>query len=146
MPKIGHEPHIEPAGRAEGVRSEGDAIRARLPELWRTYEETRATVLEGGIVDQEIKDLCARYLAEDDELMGFESDNRFGEREKAALGWAHAVAWDSDAANDELWKRLHSHFSEPELVELGYFIAFTMGQQHWLGTLGLGPDGRAPAE
>jgi hypothetical protein len=136
------EPRIEPTGSAEGVRNEGDAIRARLPELWGTYEETRATVLEGGTVDRRLKDLCARYLAEDEDVMRFESDDRFGEPERAALGWAHAVAWDSDAANDELWARLRRNFSEPELVELGYFIAFTLGQQHWLGTLGLGPDGR----
>ena len=57
------------------------------------------------------------------------------ERERAALRWARAVAWDSDAADAELWQALHAHFSEPELVELGYFIAFTLGQQHWLGTL-----------
>lgn len=139
-------PRIESAGSAEGVRNEGDAVRARLPELWRAYEETRATVLEGGIVDQRLKDLCARYLAEDDDVMAFESDDRLDERERAALGWAHAVAWDSDAAGEELWAQLHRNFSSPELVELGYFIAFTLGQQHWLGTLGLGPDGRPPDE
>ena len=38
-------------------------------------------------------------------------------------------------AGDALWERLHAHFSEPELVELGYFIALTMGQQRWLRTL-----------
>jgi hypothetical protein len=132
---LAENPHIEPV-------SEGDAVRARLPELYRVYAETRATVLEGGIVEQRLKELCARYLAEDDEVVTFESSDRFDDREKAALGWAHAVAWSSDAAGDELWQRLHAHFSEPELVELGYFIAFTLGQQHWLGTLGLGPDGR----
>jgi hypothetical protein len=30
---------------------------------------------------------------------------------------------------------LRRHFSEPELVEIGYFIALTMGQQRWLRTL-----------
>jgi hypothetical protein len=34
-----------------------------------------------------------------------------------------------------MWRRLHAHFSEPELVEIGYFIALTMGQQRWLRTL-----------
>ncbi len=29
------------------------------------------------------------------------------------------------------------HFSEPELVELGYFIALTMGQQSWLRLLNI---------
>ena len=100
-------------------------------------------MLEGGIVDRELKELCARYLAEDEELMGFETSDRFDERERAALRWTHAIAWSTDDADDELWAELHAHFDEPELVELGYFIAFTLGQQHWYRTLGLGPDGRA---
>jgi hypothetical protein len=29
-------------------------------------------------------------------------------------------------------------------VELGYFIAFTLGQMHWLRTLGIRPDPAAP--
>ena len=32
---------------------------------------------------------------------------------------------------------LHAQFSEPELVELGFFIALTMGQQRWLRTLNI---------
>src|SRR5262249_34973482 len=35
----------------------------------------------------------------------------------------------------KFWARLHKHFSEPELVEIGYFVALTMGQQRWLRTL-----------
>lgn len=35
-----------------------------------------------------------------------------------------------------MWARLHEHFSIPELVELGYFIAVTLGQQRWIITLG----------
>lgn len=129
------EPRIQPAGAAE-------ALRARLPELYGAYDETRATVLEGGIVDRDLKELCARYLAGDEELMDFERSDRFDERELAALRWTHAIAWSTDDADDELWAQLHAHFDEPELVELGYFVAFTLGQQHWLATLGLGPDGR----
>jgi hypothetical protein len=36
-----------------------------------------------------------------------------------------------------LWERLHQHFSEPELVELGCFVALTMGQQSWLRLLNI---------
>ena len=129
------EPRIQPAGAA-------DALRARLPDLYDAYAETRATVLEGGIVDRDLKELCARYLAGDEELMDFEHSDRFDERELAALRWTHAIAWNTDDADDELWAQLHARFEEPELVELGYFVAFTLGQQHWLRTLDLGPDGR----
>ncbi len=111
-----------------------------LPELQATYAETRATVLENGIVDSRLKELCALYLAEEsEEVMRFETSDRFQPRERAALRWAHAIAWDSDKADAELWRALHEHFSEPELVELGYFIAFTLGQMHWVRTLGLPP-------
>jgi len=94
-------------------------------------------VLEGGIVDPAVKELCARYLAEDDDVLVHADDPaRFGERERAALAWTHAVAWDDAHADDALWARLRACFTEPELVELGYFIAFTLGQSHWLATLG----------
>ena len=39
--------------------------------------------------------------------------------------------------DDKFWARLHRHFSEPELVEIGYFVALTMGQQRWLRTLNI---------
>ena len=41
------------------------------------------------------------------------------------------------AVDDKFWARLHQHFSEPELVEIGYFVALTMGQQRWLRTLNI---------
>jgi hypothetical protein len=37
-----------------------------------------------------------------------------------------------------LWEKLHRHFTNPELVELGFFIALTFGQQRWIKTLGIG--------
>jgi alkylhydroperoxidase family enzyme len=121
-----------------GGRSAGDAIRARAPHVLEVYQETRDTVLNAGIVERELKELCAHYLAEDDEVMGHAEDpSRYSERERAALAWAEAIAYDSERADDELWRRLHAEFTEPELVELGYCIAITLGQQHWLVTHGV---------
>jgi hypothetical protein len=37
-----------------------------------------------------------------------------------------------------MWEKLHEHFTEPELVELGFFVALTFGQQKWIKTLGIG--------
>ena len=37
-----------------------------------------------------------------------------------------------------MWERLHHCFSDAQLVELGYFIALTFGQQKWIKTLRLG--------
>lgn len=37
-----------------------------------------------------------------------------------------------------LCEELHSHFNEPELVELGSFVALTSGRQRRIKTLGIG--------
>jgi hypothetical protein len=116
----------------------GDEIRARAPHVLSVYRETRETVLESGIVGRELKGLCARYLAADDEVFAALNDPEgYDERERAALAWADAIAWRSEDADDALWERLHCAFTEPELVELGYSIAVTLGQQHWLATHGI---------
>jgi hypothetical protein len=43
--------------------------------------------------------------------------------------------WDAGIADDALWERLHAHFTTDELVELGFFIGLTLGQQRWIKTL-----------
>jgi alkylhydroperoxidase family enzyme len=70
-----------------------------------------------------------------DELLNFESSDRYDDRQKAALAYAEAIAWGTNSP--ELWQRLHAHFTEPELVELGCFIALTFGQQSWIRLLGI---------
>ena len=59
---------------------------------------------------------------------------RFEGRERAALEWAHAIVWDADLADDELWGRLHEHFTDPELVDLGCAVGFELGQRHFMRT------------
>ena len=54
------------------------------------------------------------------------------------MTYTSAILWDSELADDALWERLHRHFTLPELVELGFFIALTSGQQRWIKTLGIG--------
>jgi hypothetical protein len=34
--------------------------------------------------------------------------------------------------------RMRSEFTQEQIVELGYFIALTFGQQRWIKTLGIG--------
>jgi alkylhydroperoxidase family enzyme len=109
-------------------------VRALVPAADEAYRYARDNVLRAGLVDAELKELCFRYLAEDPEVADLA---RFGEREQLALRWAHAIAWDSSTADDDLWAGLHTHFSEPELVELGCAIGFELGQQHWRRTVGL---------
>lgn len=114
--------------------STADETRALVPDALASWRYIRENVLERGIVDQRIKELCFRYLANDPEVTDFA---RFDDPERAALEWADAIAYDSDRATDGLWARLHRSFSESELVDLGCAIGFELGQQHWRRTVGL---------
>lgn len=68
--------------------------------------------------------------------MQYDRSTRFSAREKLALRYADAIMYDPAQADDALWGALHAEFTEPELVELGYWIGFTFGGQRWLKTLG----------
>jgi hypothetical protein len=46
--------------------------------------------------------------------------------------------WNPTAVDDALMTRMRSHFSEEQIVELGYFVSLTFGQQRWIKTLGIG--------
>ena len=76
--------------------------------------------------------------AQYDDLLNFADSEKFTEREKVALTYTSAITWNADIADDPLWRRLHEQFTIPELVELGFFIALTLGQQRWITTLGIG--------
>ena len=64
------------------------------------------------------------------------------------------LVWNPEGADDSVWAGLRDHFSEEEIVELGYFVGLTFGQQRWIKTLGighgealnLGPAGLAESE
>jgi alkylhydroperoxidase family enzyme len=143
-------------------RPESQAIRAHVPELLRTFTAAWRTSFLNGVLDHRIKELCRLYVSrtvdcrycgdqrsvkgseqgvlEDhyNELLNFQSSDRFDERERTALAYTEAITWNPDLADDALWERLHANFTEPEIVELGYFVAFTSGQQRWIRTLGIG--------
>ncbi|RSM85800.1 carboxymuconolactone decarboxylase family protein [Kibdelosporangium aridum] len=142
-------------------RIESQAIRAHVPDVLRTFSRSWQLVFREGVLDHSIKELARVFIAktlecgycagqrphlgaqaglterEFDEVIEFRKSTVLGDREKAALRWAEAIAWDPAMADDEVWAELHKHFTEPELVELGYFIGLTMGQQKFLKTLGL---------
>jgi alkylhydroperoxidase family enzyme len=142
-------------------RPESQAIRAHVPAVFWSFANSWRDVFHTGIADHSIKELCRLYVSrsvlcefcgnqrsikaatsgaviEDHvkDLINFEASTRYDERQKAALSYAEAITWDLPV-NDAFWARLHAQFSEPELVEIGYFIALTMGQQRWLRTLNI---------
>ena len=109
-------------------------IRGLVPPADEAWAEIEANVLRAGIADQRVKDLCFRYLANDIDERDLE---RYDGRERVALEWTYAIAYDSSKADDALWGRLHASFSEAELVELGCAIGFELGRQHWRRSVGL---------
>jgi hypothetical protein len=110
------------------------AVQAQLHEHDRTWEPA---IGAGALVDDSVKELCSRFLAEEDDVVAHADDpERYDERERAALAWAQAIGWNPEAADEELWQRLRANFSEPQLVELGTFISIVLGQRRWLRTLG----------
>lgn len=147
--------------RREGTpRPESQAVRAHVPAVFWSFANSWNDVFKNGVADHAIKELCRIYvsrsvkceycgnqrsmkaarqgLIEDDyaDLVNFESSSRYDARQKAALSYAEAITWDLPV-DDAFWARLHAHFGEPELVEIGYFVALTMGQQRWLRTLNI---------
>lgn len=115
-----------------------EEIRALVPAVRDAWAEIEANVLRSGVADPALKELCFRYLA--GEIGEGERERRTG-RERAALDWTYAIAYDSDRADDDLWRRLHASFSEAELVDLGCAIGFELGRQHWRRTVGLSGRG-----
>ena len=141
-------------------RPESSAVRAHAPNAFWAFADSWKAVFHEGVLDHSVKELCRVYVSRTvkcefcgnqrsikattaglleqqyDELLNFESSDRYDDRQKAALAYAEAITWRLDT-DDAFWERMHGHFSEPELVELGCFVALTFGQQSWLRMLGI---------
>jgi alkylhydroperoxidase family enzyme len=76
--------------------------------------------------------------ADYDELLEFEKSGRFTDRQKAALAYTSMLVWNPEGVTDSLWDRLHEHFSDAEIVELGSFVCVTFGQQRVIKTWRVG--------
>ena len=152
---------FERCAREGTPRPESQAIRAHVPAVFWSFANSWRDVFHTGVADHGIKELCRLYVSrsvlcefcgnqrsikaakageviEDHvkDLINFEASARYDDKQKAALSYAEAITWDLPV-DEKFWARLHKHFSEPELVEIGYFIALTMGQQRWLRTLNI---------
>jgi len=141
-------------------RAESQAIRARVPHVFWSFQNTWKEVFLKGKVDHNLKELCRVYvsksvqckycgnqrssksvedgLIEDDyrDLLNFEKSEKYDNPTKAALALSQAIIWDLET-DDDFWNRLYKFFSEEEIIELGYFVGFTMGQQRFNRILNL---------
>ncbi len=147
--------------RREGTpRPESSAVRAHVPAAFWAFANSWRDLFKNGVCEHAIKELCRLYVSrsvqcdycgnqrsikaaaagviEDHvkDLLNFEKSANYSERQKAALSYAEAITWNLET-DDAFWERLNGHFSEAELVELGCFIALTLGQQSWLRLLNI---------
>ena len=151
---------MERCAREGTPRPESSAVRAHVPGAFWSFANSWRDIFHTGICDHAIKELCRLYVsrsvkcefcgnqrsikafgekldeAQTDDLVNFEKSTKYDERQKAALAYAEAITWRLET-DDAFWARLHRHYNEPELVELGCFIALTMGQQSWLRLLNI---------
>jgi alkylhydroperoxidase family enzyme len=141
-------------------RPESSAVRAHAPNAFWAFADSWQAVFHSGVCDHAIKELCRVYVSRTvncefcgnqrstrataaglaaqqyDAVLNFETSATYDSRQKAALAYAEAISWRLEPS-DDLWDRLHREFSEAELVELGCFIALTLGQQSWIRLLGI---------
>ena len=151
---------IERCAREGTPRPESSAVRAHVPAAFWAFANAWEDLFRNGVLDHAVKELCRVYVSHSvkceycgnqrsergrrqgleegkyDELLNFESSERYSEREKAALAYTEAIVW-TGQADDALWERFNEHFSEAELVELGCFVGLTLGQQSWLRLLNI---------
>ncbi len=151
---------MERCAREGTPRPESSAVRAHVPEAFWFFANAWRDLFREGILDHSIKELCRVYISHTvkceycgnqrsekgrtqglaegqyDELLNYEKSDHYDARQKAALSYAEAIAWHYEV-DDAFWARLHTHFTEPELVELGCMIGLTLGQQSWLRLLNI---------
>lgn len=136
---------------------EFQAIRAHVPGVMRSFTETRNWIYHDGVLEFELKELVRAYIALSGEcaycsnqgvarqinadndqraaLLAYHTSDTYTARQKLAFRFADTIMWSPELADDELWTELHAEFTEPEIVELGYWIGFTFGGQRFLKTL-----------
>ena len=146
---------MERCAREGTPRPESSAVRAHVKACFWFFADSWNNVFRNGV-----KELCRVYVSRSvicefcgnqrsvkgaeeglqethyDDLINFEKSVKYNERQKAALAYAEAIVWRLDT-DDAYWERMHKHFSEPELVELGCAIGLTLGQQSWLRMLNI---------
>jgi alkylhydroperoxidase family enzyme len=152
---------MERCQREGTPRPESSAVRAHVPACFWFFANSWRDIFRNGVLDHPIKELCRLYvsrsvqceycgnqrsvkattsgaLIEDHvmDLLNFEKSAKYDDRQKAALAYAEAIVWHLNT-DDAFWDRMHRHFSEAELVELGCMIGLTLGQQSWLRLLNI---------
>ena len=159
MPRISYYPveqledpelcgYLDYAARYGTPRPESQAVRANVPAVPRTLSRNWEVPFRGGLMDHAVTELCRVPALAHRTGAGGDRGPRRGaagvralrplRRARAALGYASALAWAPGEVDDALWSRVRAHFSDEQILELGYFVGLTFGQQRWIKALQLG--------
>ena len=71
----------------------------------------------------------------------YEDSDLFNEAEKCALRYADQMYLDATKVDAAFYAELKKHFTEPQIMELGAFIAFHYGMQMFMRSLGAAAPG-----
>jgi alkylhydroperoxidase family enzyme len=159
MPRISYYPveqledpelcgYLDYATRYGTPRPESQAVRANVPAVLRSLSRNWEVAFRGALLDHAVKELCRVPALAHRTGAGGDRGPRRGaagvralrplrRARKAALAYASALAWAPREIDDALWSRLRAH-SDEQILELGYFVGLTFGQQRWIKTLQLG--------
>lgn len=141
-----------------------------VPELMRTFHEHWRAIFDGGVVDRDLKELVRRRIAATQQCatcmavavaprsqattaleakleasFTWRDSDLLDHREKAAM-WLVDALLGFDDRLDEVYAELHGHFSEAEIVELGWFASFNVGTIPFVRSWGLTDSAADPAE
>lgn len=87
-----------------------------------------------GLDEKRIDDGCSTY----------EDSDSFTPAEKCALRYADLMFLDASQIDAGFYAELKTHYTEPQIIELGAFIAFHYGMQMFMRSLGAAaPSGAA---
>jgi alkylhydroperoxidase family enzyme len=136
-------------------------IAARSPELAKPFMRALLMSHAEGNVDHRLKEVIrillarfagdkyfaalrsrkAREMGLDEERIeagcsDYEDSDLFTEAEKCALRYADQMYLDATKVDAAFYSELKTHFTEPQIMELGAFIAFHYGMQMFMRSLG----------
>ena len=78
------------------------------------------------------------------ELSSYQDSTILTPRERAAVRYADVLAGDHTQASLELFDELRQHFTEPEIIDLGFRITAFVGYGRFIRALGLERGGVCP--
>ena len=78
------------------------------------------------------------------ELSSYQDSTILTPRERAAVRYADVLAGDHTQASQELFDELRQHFTEPEIIDLGFRITAFVGFGRFIRALGLEKGGVCP--